>query len=449
MTRASLRRVLGAFTSCRADPQWAAAHVSICAQRQLILDKMERRSAWSVYGFTTLLGQLDNQELGSVKQTQLLEGHLQGHQFSMPGDFIKLLSASKSEQLSHGGSGVSGRTFAALLESLTADPPIHDGAWLDSYGSGDVVPGAWWAQSLLADGVLDEFETGDVIALISGNFVSTSAAIIFAAQFTDLIARFLVSAAEHCDLPPVTAPWPLNGAGEARILSLLAAHTTAQARDLNGPQIPVSLRDICIYVHPLLVAVDALGEAIDWRLSRSSANPLFSVDPRDDIVAASQSGFLDIALTLALTNCVQTIHLIVGACQRMVVHRSRRELQKSPVPRWVQPPKIVSAMIEQASSLGGQLPNRFVGADSDGLEDARDLSLQTAASGMRLIEIANDAMVMLTDEIASEGNNPGLADSLREALRQTLTDSDADHVVDQSWERLSGLGSSLALAGRH
>ena len=88
----------------------------------------------TVYGFSTLLGHLDNMTAVSAEQANLLRGHLVGTPGELSEGDFRLLTAVKVQQLSLGGSGVSPATYEALLEYVDTWTGPAMGAWESSYG---------------------------------------------------------------------------------------------------------------------------------------------------------------------------------------------------------------------------------------------------------------------------------------------------------------------------
>jgi hypothetical protein len=358
MTRDALKRVLAALAG-ESIAEWQGAESRIAADHEAVLRLLTERPDLPVYGFSTLLGHLDDVD-GRDSSRDLLRAHLLGPLTVLEGDVLRLISACKAEQLSHGGSGVSPDAYRVVRAAATETGPAAEGSWTTSYGSGDVVPAAWWMATLLGRSGLDPERPGEVIALINGTFVSTAATILAGARLADAAGR---------------------------LLSALDAASGATLKAFpDGRQRPVSLRDPEPVVAAVTSALADLGAAADRRLAGPSANPLFEVEgaqarPR------SQSSFLDYRATWALTAATQATLLAIGAAQRIAEHVTRSRLAESPDPALVQPPKVLQAILERALVVGGALPGRFSGADSDGVEDLRDLSL---ISALRLLDLVAD-----------------------------------------------------------
>ena len=412
--RPSLARVLSASGSTSVPEEWIDAAARISGERAAIETLLAHDPSPHIYGFTTLLGQLDTQREEKVDQTELLKAHLVGTQRDAPAEFVALVTRCKIEQLHHGGSGVHPDTYLALLRLDTVAGVAARGAWLSSYGAGDVVPAAWWIDNVIPSAARANLRQGDLIALLNGNFYSTALGVTAAMSAVEVLGSFVARAARLCSYP---RSGPTRGG--ALLSPELGDYFARNARShpSDQPQLPISLRDADAYLVPIAVAVAAVGEALERRLAVSSANPLFDVTG-DGVKVESQSGFLDVTLTLALTNLAQAIHLAMRATQRFIVHASETRIEKngSPDVHRVQPPKAAMAIVERAGLVGGQLPLQFTGSDSDGIEDLRDLSLLTAANVLELAAMTRETIALLDSVVPGPSDDPEPAHALMELL---------------------------------
>jgi histidine ammonia-lyase len=400
--RPSLGRVLAAPSSGPEPEQWNNALARITAERDAIERMLATDPPPHIYGFTTMLGQLDSHAADRSSQPELLDAHLVGTTRSAPVEFMSLVTRCKIEQLHHGGSGVHPATFRALLTSPDS-PSSARGGWLSSYGAGDVVPAAWWIHTALSPAAIADLEQGDLIALLNGNFYSTAYGTASVLAAIDCLAAFLRRAARLCHYPRSSRE---RGAAlrSPELGAYFEAHSVSGSSE--RAQLPISLRDAEAYLTPIAVAVSAVGDALERRLSAPSANPRFSVlDDKVDV--ESQSGFLDLTLTLALTNLAQVLHLAIRATQRMIVHATEPiDDGTPPDARLVQPPKAAMAVVERATLLGGQLPTQFTGSDSSGIEDLRDLSLLTGSVVLELVALAGEALAILDTVVPAPADDP-------------------------------------------
>lgn len=387
----SLGRVLAAFAGAEAAAEWLDARGAIRAERERIDAALDAGTLGAVYGFTTMLGQLDRHDRTGAGQgeRELLDAHLLGLASPATAGFLRIVSACKLEQLHHGGSGIRPELYGAVILSLSASGTAQ-GAWHASYGSGDVVPAAWWAQSVLRGSHAPELRRGDTITMINGHFYSSAVSILATLGMIAASARALslLSSVATMRRSPSLRARPAGVEG----LWPLFARDGDRDRETER-QRPVSLRDIDPVVSTVEVVVHHLGTALDARLCSVSANPRFHTIG-GVVEVESQSSFLDPVLTLALSNAQQAVHLLIGVVQRVIEDlSSARQSARLPLQGLVQPPKVANALLEAAQRLA-VLPTRFTGADSSGIEDLRDLSLLTAETLVTLTRLLEQATAL-------------------------------------------------------
>lgn len=157
-----------------------------------------------MYGFSTLLGQRDDTNATQGYQQGLLDGHLIGRKTVISQKDMRAVSVTKMMQLGEGGPGVSLSTFQLMLDRWPCEDMDRTGAWLDSYGAGDVIPATWWIKSLLGDHIAaGDLPQGDVIALMNGNFISTGFALASLDRLAKTLTRSLTALAS-----PIAPPVP-------------------------------------------------------------------------------------------------------------------------------------------------------------------------------------------------------------------------------------------------
>lgn len=432
----AIRRVLEAACSRQAAPDWVQRHAAIAGERRAIEAMLAARPASTVYGFTTLLGQLDGAGLQAGDQDRLLQGHLVGEVGEIRPPMPALMLAMKIEQLAHGGSGIHPDTYGLLLGHCS-DPAISvRGAWHASYGSADVVPGAWWLRALQAQTAGLPLQRGDLIALISGNFVSTAFALASSLQLIDYLSRFLAQAAVHADavaagVSAASRTWLYRAWMES-------AAALSPAKPRPERQRPVSLRDLSMYVSPAAKIIDELRDALEFRLSGCTSNPLFASLPPTGVAAWSQSGFVDLRLSMTLTSAIQLVLFCMGAVQRFVQHYcdARRVLPADEFIPYVQSPKVASAYLAQARLAHGALASGFSLAESEGIEDICDMSLALAHALTDVIRSARQQEGVLT-ALTEGGTEPLLSGRFFEMMADRFGGG-SDHGCADMLATLSG-----------
>lgn len=383
----SLDRVLQSFVEGRPSPDWVSATSRIRGERRQVEALLARDEAPQIYGFNTLLAQLDDHDADTEAQQALYENHLVGPVSEASSGFLELVGSCKAEQLHHGGSGIDPVTYERLL---SAEWSSAEGCWTGSYGAGDVAPAAWWVKALRESSLADRsWQQGDFIALINGNFMSTAWGLLAWAALIDRAVEF---AARYAEVAVV------SGARRDILRSEVGPLADLYLPSSEGSQLPVSQRDASAVLVPVVRGLRTLASALDARLRQRSGNPLF-VEADGALSVESQSSFLGHELTFALTNGQQILHLMAGTMQRCITSVSARAGRGQDAK--IQPPKVGTAYVKQLQSKHGVLPSDFAGAESDGVEDLWDLSLNTATS---VIEVAQglDSLFSIFDETVDD-----------------------------------------------
>lgn len=372
---ATVADVVRAVRHFAAAPSWAQCAARISEERTRVEEYIARGGA--AYGFTTRLGHLDNEILTDQASSSLLTDHLHGRRWAFPPDVIRLVTAVKVAQLSAGGSGVSRELFARLLVALEdhSEGAVF-GAWDASYGSGDVVPAAWWLRHVLGDDSV-QLRPGDVIAAINGNFFSTAVSISVVAEALDTLAHYLaILPAIPLDVAPRSEP-------------AVALHDLLRdggESDSAGPQRAVSERDSSPYLDAVVQMLCEVSRSLSLRLRRATSNPHFYFDVdaegHSSVRAVSQNGFLDFDLSMSLDRLLAVLQMAAAHTQRLLEWHCAR----ASAPALVQVPKVADSLVARASTLHG--PRVFGFAASQGIEDMRDFTLTNALvalDGVRLL----------------------------------------------------------------
>lgn len=392
MTGTVIGDVLRAVVSHREPEAWSGAEERLLDDRQAIEQLLD--SGVRAYGFTTRLGQYDDVEVSSADQ-EFLDDHLVGCTFAVPDSFVRLLSSVKATQLAQGGSGIAPALYRTIrARAVAADGAPVSGAWLDSYGAADVVPGAWWLRSVL-ERSRSLMQTGDFIASVSGSFVSTAAGLVALLQSDAVLAEFFA----HL---PSTDPdlWRAARTDRERAVQRLLNG----AHDRVAVQEPISLRDVTPVVSGLIGASDRFADALERRLSEPSANPLVLLGPPARVV--SQNSYLDFELTTAAHGMLQMLLLLIEHTQRLCEHAFAADRS----PAHVQLPKVAQAVLERSRVLVGA-PS-FSSSQSGGVEDLYDMSLDGVVRVVIMSRLAQQSLTLLGELRSPQREAAGLAEAL-------------------------------------
>ncbi|MET0735907.1 MAG: aromatic amino acid lyase [Microbacterium sp.] len=374
MTATSMGTALAAATGERVDTTPDLARKTISAERMAVEEFLARGG--HAYGFTTRLGHLDDDAADAEAAEGFLADHLVGETFAIDAAAVRLMTTVKLAQLGHGGSGISVSLFDALRDHLTTAGDAVEGAWLSSYGAGDVVPAAWWLRAVIS-GTDVRLARGDFIAAVNGNFISTAVAILAAVRAVDAFAEYLAM------LPP--RPDGARAPRSSAAREVLEVLPPRAAGDRTNVQSAVSGRDSTPFVTAVASSIAAAASAIEDRLDGPSANPLLHL-AGGEARFTSQNGFLDFGVTTAMAGIGQTAVMAVGHVQRLVEARAQAEGSSA----LVQAPKIAEALVVRAAAQAA--PRRFSGALSQGVEDMFDASLIGAVSALHSTALLEEAL---------------------------------------------------------
>lgn len=378
--------VVAAALSGVADDEWLRARERIESERASALAGIAARPDAPVYGFTTLLGPLDGHASDELQTETVLSTHVVGRGVVLPTFWERLIHGVKLQQLSNGGSGVSVESYMEALNAFGVERELVFDLRA-SYGSGDVVPGSWWIKGVFEG---TPHSRGDLIALMSGSFISVGAALGSLLRVESLLAEaFAVLIGVGMVHPCVHEP------GSNR--DLLEVLERLQGAERGQVQLPVSLRDLGASLVPLVRQVELMEESVGGVLGRSSANPLFVSD--GDALGAralSQSSFLSLDVRFALEGVMSAVVMLGGLLQRaMESHLALEMGRDTSKVGMVQPAKIVYAYYLEMLSLHS--PYGFIGSMSGGVEDlwdgvllrARQLDEMATLLGLQLSVISD------------------------------------------------------------
>ncbi|WP_257159692.1 aromatic amino acid ammonia-lyase [Corynebacterium cystitidis] len=278
------------------------------------------------YGFSTLLGHLDSHRLSMRDvQNDMFRAHLVGEPHPVSLRQIRAITAVKLSQLAQAANGVSLEIYSALLKSFT-QLERSSALAMDlaaSYGSGDVVPAAWWVHSVLGQNPC--FDRGDVIALINGNFITPGL----------VLADY--------------ASW--RSAIDEVVDTVLIARKTLGGSEV---QLPVSLRDVSPLTQLVDFSFSRLRDQVIAAVNEPTGNPLF-VESGGEFKAVSNSSFLNFSLASSLSAFAEMLEAcsayLRSATERLANVGEQREGELVHGAYFVQPPKVSKAYFDQIHSL--------------------------------------------------------------------------------------------------
>ena len=325
---------------------WADRLSMIADERQQIEQFVD--TGGQAYGFTTLFGHLDAIQREREAIANLYRGHLVGNPEQLEPKIARGIIAVKLCQLSNGGTGISPASYERLRAGFSSDLEDIRVDLRASYGSGDVVPGAWLVDSLFRS--FENLHRGDLMALINGSYMPTGVLLGAMDELESVAAR------------------ALGLVTEARSVSV-------QLQKQVDVQLPVSLRDLTPLQHALQHAQGQLEAALLQAVNRQSGNPLFRFD--DGAHPVSNSSFLDFQLTSALSVAHEMLLVLaayITSAIRWVSGLAETTADELDRPLFVQLPKVGKAYENQ---LVSNIPRaEYSQVESMGVEDVSDSALR-------------------------------------------------------------------------
>lgn len=341
---------------------WIAKTEKISEERTKVLDFIDKGG--HAYGFSTFLGHFDHHS-STVEDSKLIfNAHLVGNPKELPPRLSRLITAAKLCQLSSGGSGISADSYKKILGSLDDSVAISVPEF-SSYGSGDVVPGAWWTAGIF--GRDTEFKKGDLISLINGNFISVGFSMYAYFQLKETMENLLNQTYDFRN-------------------DILHFQSKSQ-----NTQLPVSLRDLKPVEHRIGKSLASLEESINQSLNRPSANPMFKAEK--SFHAESNSSFLNFDLSISIKEGMETLKIAssytISSLRYWTVFWEKCIEDPHETVQLIQPPKIAKSMLDNLTILtGGSLS--YIQSESDYIEDISDGSLIQCATLLEAIEIGRE-----------------------------------------------------------
>lgn len=357
----------------------------LSAEREAVDAYLTGPTSPKVYGFNTFLGQRDDTQATEDYQERMFAGHLVGRETNISKDKLKFLTIAKLYQLSEGGSGVSPEAFTRAVKTWPCESGLNrHGAWWDSYGAGDVIPGSWWIHSVLGRDCPEWLKPGDLIALMSGSFVSTGFALDLAGRLVDYFSGSLAVLSNHA-----TAPVP-RFAGDSRLAKAYTEAAVSQPSPLTGQQSSVAERDALPFLNTVEQSLLNLHQALENRLSMPSGNPFFHVQDGEVVGHYSQSSFMDHRLSAALLQVADTIKFVNAGVQSVL-----KSGQESFGPGRLEMPKLAEVSSE---NMQGGLDARFHVWEAAGAEDVCDRTLQRVKRTGEILDEAEAVIDLYWDQ---------------------------------------------------
>lgn len=338
-----------------------------------------------IYGSNTLTGHRDNElfikERNDFIENEILDSHAIGSSPWYSTFTVYCISYAKLYSWAAGNSGVSKELFNNVSDivcsnEFAAKIPKHC-----SYSCGDVIPGSHWAKEVLkAIRQTKKYtvKSGEVMALINGNFVSLGYA-------ASLIPKIRKSWIYFIELTSI-----VNSVSKSNTSNLFGmgfsncdwVKSTVQYISSNAQvnsyqkniQDPISIRSIPQQIILICSCIEEYIKEVEVSLMKPSGNPLF--DLTEDL-PISQSSFLNPKLTIKAEGLVEAVLFLMWAIVGRINYLLSGKVEGIPkdgsnkhsIIGLIQYPKLIMAKLEKARSKYGRRTFSSGSQTSYGLED--------------------------------------------------------------------------------
>lgn len=379
-----------AARALRAPPPWAAARPRIAADSAALAALLAREAPPPIYGVNTLVGHMDDQgldpEAAADFQAELLDNHALGGPPFFDAWTARCFSYAKAQAFSRGGAAVTPELYDQLLAAAVDPGFLPEVPRSCSYSCGDVIPGAHWARAFLAHRGEARPRPKEGLSLINGAFIHVGAGLAALPALERLWHIFLEASALNARAcqANISNYSAILGPQEDPISELAAwMRDRAGVDGAYRRQDPISLRAFPQLAAALGRALAGFFAALDEALARPSDNPLIAASG-----PLSQASFLTPAITLATSQLVEGLLMVMWAIERRVHHLLSGAVPGIPVnnssgPRdlgYVQVPKLMTAILEEARMLGGRRAFASGSSTSYGIEDHWSFGLASLAT---------------------------------------------------------------------
>ena len=362
-----------------------------------------------VYGLNTLTGHRDSEgiKLGSSNSQEIL---INSHLVPTGGPAYdqyesRCITVAKGFAVRNGGTGMSPTLTAHLLEAIDSPAFLPFVPTNQSYSSGDVIPGAYWARSLL--NWKDYYSKnpllpGEALALINGSFVHIGVAastVPKLAQVKSLVlhafgAVACLSGHDSHDFKRVVFSERASSINDLETLSsIVQRYRETTLNPETTAQCSVSIRSFPELIMLLNEKVAKFISEINYSLNSRSANPMYDhvagrVDSQASFLLATLSADESTVIDGLLLTCSALVggiqHLLSGRVSGIPIdgHRSNDPYG------FIQVPKELMARLERLRLITGRRPFSAGASTSYGIED-----LWTY--GLNITELLNQAIVDL------------------------------------------------------
>ena len=367
--------------SGRVLAELSEARAHIADQYQAFEDIMAADAPPHIYGVNTLPGHREGEpmpaEFASSYQRDLIHNHCLPQTEFVDSETARFIHLAKCLTVSAGGALISPDLYDILVD-LSADPDfapqIPVGA---SYSSGDVIPAAYWARSVLAASPDYELKPGEGMALINGAFVHIGTALAGFARLEKAWTTYLETTRQFLMRVPANDAF-MTSAAQPRVEAALRFVTETSRYPAPGDlQPPVSVRAIPQTLSAFHTSIAGFARELLASLSQPSSNPRIGKTGQGEACILPSGSFVAPSLSLATGQVIDSVLMLGWTLVRRMEYFLSGQVEgvardgtgpNDPI-GLIQWPKLAAANLEHMRMLNSRRVFASGGATSYGVED--------------------------------------------------------------------------------
>ncbi len=376
-----LAELISDIRSGRVLAELSEARAHIAEQYQAFEDIMAADAPPHIYGVNTLPGHREGEpmpaDFASSYQRNLIHNHCLTQTEFVDGETAHFIHLAKCLTISAGGALISPDLYQILLD-LSADPDfapqIPAGA---SYSSGDVIPAAYWARSVLAARPDYDLKPGEGMALINGAFVHIGTALAGFSRLEKAWTTYLDTTRQFLRHVPANDAF-LTHASHPRVEAALRFITETSGYPAPGDlQPPVSVRAIPQTLSAFHTSIAGFARELLASLSQPSSNPRIGKTGQGDVRILPSGSFVAPSLSLATGQVIDSVLMLGWTLVRRMEYFLSGQVEgvardgtgpNDPI-GLIQWPKLAAANLEHMRMLHSRRVFASGGATSYGVED--------------------------------------------------------------------------------
>jgi histidine ammonia-lyase len=376
-----LAQLISDIRSGQVMAELSEARDHIAGQYQVFEHLMAAETPPQIYGVNTLPGHREGDPIpanfASSYQRNLIHNHCLPQTEFVDGETAHFIHLAKCLTVSAGGALISPDLYDILVD-LCAEPgfapQIPAGA---SYSSGDVIPAAYWARSVLAARPYYELNPGEGMALINGAFVHIGTALAGFSRLEKVWTTYLDTTRQFLMRVPANDAF-LTHASHSRVEAALHFITGASRYPAPGDlQPPVSVRAIPQTLSAFHTSITGFARELLASLSQPSSNPRIGETGKGDARILPSGSFVAPSLSLATGQLIDSILMLGWTLVRRMEYFLSGQVEgvardgtgpADPI-GLIQWPKLAAAKLEHMRMLNSRRVFASGGATSYGVED--------------------------------------------------------------------------------